>query len=331
MNFFRQIGDNMQMVLNELSLDFPATDIENGKKLFKDFMLVYLEAINSGISRSIILETGFDNTVLAPGYPVAKWRNDHDIDRELKRVYIRMNDRAEFFSEYLNVSDLLSEFYYNDRSSKGLLIAVELDFLAISFLSDELWNTSKIQGEYRKLIESGEDTEVNCKETCVYNVSSVEHVDHNSDWINEILAKAKTNLDDSKELWKKRNEFFSELVFCESVKKQISGFRVTSPEFKQIIKKLDLLNDYFVTWDGEFFEREKIPNVDPESQETLNRYEEQHTFSPPDNEPLLFSWHIRFTGSSKAGRIYFYPHAETGKCIVGHIGSKLPTVTNPNP
>jgi hypothetical protein len=321
----------MQMVLNELSFDFPATNIENGKRLFKDFIRVYLKGISSGVSPSIILETGFDNTILAPGYPVAKWRNDHDIDRELKRVYIRMNDKAEFFSNYFNESDLLSEFYYNNQSGKGLLIAAELDFLAISFLSDRLWNTNKIQGEYRKLEEEGENAELHCKEVCVYNVSSVEHVDHNSDWINKILAKAKTNLENSKELWKKRNEFFSELVFCESVKKQISEFSATSPEFKQIIKKLDLLNDYFVTWDGEIFERRKIPNVDPESQETLNRYEEKHTFSPPDNEPLVFSWHIRFTGSSKAGRIYFYPHAETGKCIIGHIGSKLPTVTNPNP
>jgi hypothetical protein len=92
-----------------------------------------------------------------------------------------------------------------------------------------------------------------------------------------------------------------------------------------------LLNEYFSNWDGKIFDRNKIPNVDPETPETLNRFKDEHTFTTPDGRSLIFKWHIRFTGGSYPGRIFFYPDQKTNKCFIGHIGGKLPTGNYPNP
>jgi hypothetical protein len=60
----------------------------------------------------------------------------------------------------------------------------------------------------------------------------------------------------------------------------------------------------------------------------LHRFEDEHTFTRPDGERLLFSWHVRFT--PEPGRIFFHTDPSTRRGGIGFIGRNgLPTVKSP--
>lgn len=319
----------MKMVLNELSYQFPSSSISEGKKIMENFLVVYINAVKSGIADSVIIDENLDHTLLAPEYPIAKWRNDRSVDIEIVRIYKRMNDKSEFSTYYLSEESELIEFTCNNgKSSTGIKIASEQDFLSISFLSDQIWDTHTIDGIYTFL---GPNEEICEENRVVYHASQKNHINKNKDWIEEKVSSAKFKIKTGKELWEKREQLFPSLLFCESVKEQINNIHQGTPELKQIIKKLDLLDKYFFDWQGEAFVKDKLPNVDPQSQETLKRFKDDHKFEAPDGRWLIFSWHIRFTGGTYPGRIFFYPDNKTNKCIIGHINGKLPTVKYPNP
>jgi hypothetical protein len=171
----------MKMVLNELSCDsFPFDNINRGRELIKNFLVLYKKGTKFGLSYSLILDRDFDNIILADQYPVAKWRNDENVGREIKRVYKRMFDKAEFISNYLSEKHKLREFVCKKGSSKGLLIANELNFVVLSFLSDSFWDTKIIKGTYKTLKPSGNLSKVS---TSVYNVSRENHFDNIKSWI----------------------------------------------------------------------------------------------------------------------------------------------------
>ena len=94
------------------------------------------------------------------------------------------------------------------------------------------------------------------------------------------------------------------------------------PQFNQIKKRLFEMEDYCRDWKSASFDLKKISSkVTPESDTRLEQFQDRLTILYADEKKRLFSWHFRYTPG--AGRIYFYPVAETKKIHVGYIGLKL--------
>ncbi len=97
---------------------------------------------------------------------------------------------------------------------------------------------------------------------------------------------------------------------------------------RNILRRLRALEAFFGSWDGRPIDPSSTglgSKCTPESQATLRKYGEEHTFTPPHGPPRIFSLHLRFTPG--AGRIYFDGDSEEKRGIVGHIGPHLPTVS----
>lgn len=88
-------------------------------------------------------------------------------------------------------------------------------------------------------------------------------------------------------------------------------------------KRLFELQKYSESWTEGNFDAKKLSKATPESEATLRKYSQEHTFNCPDGKSRIFSWHVRLT--PLAWRIYFYPENHR-KIIVGYIGEHLPTV-----
>ena len=127
------------------------------------------------------------------------------------------------------------------------------------------------------------------------------------------------------ELWEKRKQLYPHLVFCESVKKQLEEARV-SIQIQTIMKRIQILEDYFATYDGEF-DKSKVGYGCRNESETVKNdrdLKECRKFLTPFGKEDFFYWHISFAGNYP-GRIHFLPDAEHKVGIIGYIGKHLPT------
>lgn len=317
----------MKMVFNELSYIFPQKSVNEGRYLFENFLKTYNASIKAGIDQSIIVENKFEGIMLALDYTVEKWRNDSEIDNDLKRIYRRLNDFAEFIHDDLREILQEKEFSCIAGRSNGLMIASHLDCISISFLSESVWDNNIINGILHSLLHTGE---LISEEINVYHTAKEDHIKANNFWLQQKISEEKFNINNGQELWYKKDGLLPSLLFCESTRRQLYKLRKGDKELKQIIKKLLILENYFSKWDGKVFDRNEI-NADPETEITLNSFKEEHTFTAPDGRDITFSWHIRFTGGDYEGRIFFEPDFVTKHGIIGHIGGKLPTVSWHNP
>ena len=98
-----------------------------------------------------------------------------------------------------------------------------------------------------------------------------------------------------KELWDKRESIYPHLVFCDCVKKQLEEPR-NLLHIKMIMKKLQILEDYFRDFGGKF-EKDKVGYGCREESETVKKNEKlrrMRVFELPDKRKVFFSWHISF-------------------------------------
>ncbi len=91
---------------------------------------------------------------------------------------------------------------------------------------------------------------------------------------------------------------------------------------RPILDRLSLLEHFCKDWLEGPFESQRIAcRATPESMATLEQYGSERTFSCPDGEMRLFSWHVRLT--PHAWRIYFFPLEGKRQLIIGYIGHHL--------
>lgn len=209
----------------------------------------------------------------------------------------------------------LFEFKYQNQAAKGLGAAYLFDSLAISCDSDPAWDCVHI---FITVVSLEEDT-INESTQEVKHGSRPEHLEILNDWIRR---KTRPSVPNGTELWFKRNIFFPNLIFCESIKSQLIHLNDSHPEFIQIKKRLFELEAYCQKWKQGAFNAASLPSkVTPESATRLKELEAQLTFLCPDDTHRIFSWHSRYTPG--AGRIYFFPENNLRKIFIGHIGPKI--------
>lgn len=72
---------------NELSLCTPAPDIITARQWMSQLILTLRQATTTGVRRILRTSNEINSLEIAPDYPIARWRNDPEVDREERRFY----------------------------------------------------------------------------------------------------------------------------------------------------------------------------------------------------------------------------------------------------
>lgn len=318
---------DLEMVLNELSLRSPAADVHVARQRMIDFVQTILVATKFGVKRILRTSTDFNIVELAPGYPVIKWLNDNNVDREIRRFYLTLATKAPFLDD-VNDSSVqerygLSDFFCGEDHAIGLGVAYLLDSLAVSLRSGPLWLSSYVE---LKISVIDEDGELSDSLEQIPHASHSSHIHEHRSWINARLRSAsRSNVNEGSDIWFHREEWFPHLYFCEQVKEQLQELSRGDLRLFPVLKRMHELEEYCVKWlDGPFDHTLIVSKVSPESPATLEEYGVERTYLCHDGEFRKFSWHVRLTPGE--WRLYFYPLPEERKLIIGYIGPHLPTV-----
>lgn len=315
----------LEMVLNELSVR-PADDIHTARQRMSELMLTAHAATKHGVKSVIRTLNNLDTEELAPEYPIARWRNDGNVDIETRRFYKTLVTKAPFLndiieSNILNTFNLSDCFYGQDRAI-GLGVAFWLEALAVSFRSEPRWLDNQLQLRISKIDDNDEIEDIFEN---IPHASSSYHIQDHLIWIQERLPVGnQVYVRDGLDIWLHRIDWFPNLYFCDNVREQMQTLAHGDLMLLPIMKRLHELENFCKTWNEGPFDRDKMPSkVTTESEITIAKYSPQRTFRCPDGVVRTFSWHSRLT--PRAWRLYFYPLPEELKLIVGYIGPHLPT------
>jgi hypothetical protein len=315
---------DLDMVFNELSIDTPAENIQEARQWMAGFIDTIRSASIAGVNRVLRTHIDMNNTLLAIEYPLARWRNDSDVDIEARRYFRSLISQYPPLEDIPETSNdmLARDFFHQDKRAYGFGIAYLLESLSISLPSEEVWDAHEIEVKTEWLHE-GED--LISKKVQVAHASDSSHIDLLAGWITERLKTGVVNGDD---LWNRKEDLFSRLIFCDHVAKQIFPLQKGDPMFRQVVKRLFELQNYCSAWhEGPFLPDQLTFKATVESELTLQKYGKERTFSCQDEKKITFSWHGRMTPG--AWRIYFDPNIGPGMMRIGYIGHKLSTVTDP--
>lgn len=311
--------------MNDLSARFPVEAIEDGKQIMNSFLDTCFEVKKIIHNDSILLDQDYRSFELAREYRIERWRNDPTVDLENKRRFRALLNKSAIYNsvkfEQEKESDFRTEFLHEEQASKGCLLAYEMDGVTVSFLSSEHWKISEIKGSYLELSDDGELEQHLVK---VPNVSFQENIKAFKGFYEQKREEWQyTGIISGQDVLGSVKTMLPNLIFCDNA---VQGCKkdVGVSEAGQVYKRLLELQRTAEVMEKKF-DKELLPKATPESEATLKRFSEEHTFSLPDGSTQIFSWHTRFTGSY-AGRIFFHPVPEKKIIYIGHVGHKLPTV-----
>ena len=317
---------DLDMVLNELSVQFPASDIRTAHEWMSDLLNTIIAAAKQGVNGILRTHRDFHATMLAPDYPLGRWRNDPSVDKE-KRWYFNFRITQKPFLVDLDAPEIeeklgLCEFTHKGDVVQGLGHAYLLEALPVSVRSACRWEFSLLELEVQQLDDNGNIvTDI----VTVVHASHPSHIVEHENWIQNRLQQG---IRDGVDLWNRRRELFPSLIFCEGVGKQILQLRSGNPMLQSTRKRLFELENYCKSWHEGAFNSDNLPmKATPESQSTLQQYGSERTFLCPDGQERIFSWHVRLTPT--AWRIHFFPKPKIKQIIIGYIGPHLPTARYP--
>ncbi len=310
----------MKLIFNELSLNPEPADIYGARDAIELFILTYNEAIKErfGFEREITTCIDFNSIIIAKDYPISKWRNDTEVDRDLIRRYAGICDKQ-------NLEDLFEdevEVRCDKGFGKGLLGAYENEAICISFIHDNYWKKFQIECELYSVVDD-ETSNIS-----VRNISEKNQLSENYEELQGLRKRETNSIVTQEQLLEKLDSLFPSLVFNQVAIEQLRH-NVEVQHVSTICSKLLELEKYFSNWTGGAFDESAFPtkSVSPQSKETLKRFRKQHTYEFGEKE-IIVSYHMRYTGKIP-GRVYFYPDTETKKGLICSLTTKLPTVTNP--
>ena len=313
------------LVLNECSLS-EASDVRTARERMEVLVKTIRTAMEAGADRGLRCQEDFNTASLAPEYPLSKWRNDRDVDRELRRYVGRLITYYPFLKgiedQELLELEQISEFRLERDSICGLGMAYLLSGMAVSFASEERWEQSNIDIIMDRLSHSGE---IVTETVAVVHASREDHVIFHKQWFQRRNALFFKN---GNALLEKASEVFPHLEFSDESQRQLRSTLGNDSVFRLVVGKLEGLERYCNAWSDGPFDPSGVPGkVTPESAATLDKFGAEHTFRCPDGERRTFSWHVRVT---KGDRIYFFPDKTRRQVIIGHVGAHLPTVKHPD-
>jgi hypothetical protein len=310
---------DLEMVFNELSARTLAPDISTARQWMSELISTMREAQRCGL-KGIRTQTDFHAMVLAENYPVRRWLNDREVNKDEQFFLLTLATNRLFGNIYdveikIKVEDSDCELSLQGSPAEGFKVAYYLETLVISLYSELLWNASRINLELIQIDENGELIQESVE---VIHASQKNHVLEHANWIQK---RQQTAVVDGLELWNRRAELFSSLEFCARVSQQIE--RLVDPKMlRQVVRKLFELDELSKNWTDGALDLDNLPSkVSPESESRLKEFKEQLNIQCLDGEKRIFSLHVRMTPG--AWRLHFCTELGPGKIIIGYIGPKI--------
>lgn len=304
------------MIFNELSMHSNTEKQEEMKGIMSGFLKICNKIFREKGDMDFYYAEELLTGELMSGYDIHDWLQDPYVPQREKAFFRTILNRGQLISEKdFPRSELLVEVCGQKQGTVGCLMAYEMENYVVSMSTDPLWQATEIQGMYVSL-EEGD------KSVMVGNCCSEEHIRLQEE---KEKNKVMSMVSSGKELWDKRKILYPHLQFCDAVEKQLEEARI-SLHIRMIMKRLQLLEDYFKDFDGHF-DKDKVGYGCREESETVEKNDElrhQRIFRTPYGKEEFFTWHISFAGNFP-GRIHFIPDAEHETGIVGYIGKHLPT------
>jgi hypothetical protein len=116
---------------------------------------------------------------------------------------------------------------------------------------------------------------------------------------------------------------FSNLIFCNNVKEQITSFPITDDRFTLIDEKLKVLNNFTGRWMAGAFDLKNLGmDSSPDTPTRINNTLKFRTFHCPGLGDRVFSYHSKWYVGNEPFRLYFFPESSNRKVYVGYIGEK---------
>ena len=296
------------MIINECSLSDQTEDIHLINEVLVNFIQMYKKIKEIDRFHEFWIADGYDLHWNSMSYPLESWLNGNGKQRDLARFFL--TNIMKNLQKYQTDSTVEGRVF-NVRCLGAEEAVLQNDVL-LSLPFNAKWRVDMIQVDFSKLNEGG----ISRADISLFNLFDQNQIHHNTIKKTEVLEKFQ--LYDFSQVWTLRKILFPNLCFCESVKDDFDCLEKSY--LTQVIKKLTELEDMAATKPFQFNPR-RLCNPSPESTETLKQYKQEHTFQY-DDEPVIASWHIRFTGYP--GRIYFKPLQDS--ILICHVGSHLPTV-----
>ena len=301
------------LVFNELSTDPVGPNIETARAFLEEFSHVLTDPRITG-RRVLVAPTYFLQLQVAVGYSVGRWLREYrDHDRRVRIKYLldKCVDYKECVADDQNGPEEV-EYKFSGQLVKGLAVAHSIDGLALSFWSEEKWNTTLLGLE--KSWISNDDVE-----TCTLSVPHAcrtAHLDSHEEWLRRKEPPPPSN---GQQLWNERRFLFPSLDFCHSVEDQITALGGNQPRFNAVLRGLSDLQTYCNNWSTSHFDIHALARASGESHPTLQMYSEERTFLCPDGEHRVFEWHLK-RGDS---RIHFFDFPASKRILIGYAGDHL--------
>lgn len=316
---------SLDIVFNELSGLPIAPDEATARIWMAELVKVVSEAGHKGARRGLRAYEGFVDAEIAPGYPIARWRNDLNVDIVLREKFSLLTVTAPYLEDItdnlINDRYLVSEIAVDGVAARGITCAVLLDGLAVSFLSDEKWDRSSIDGV---LLELNNADPINVP---IRHASTEGHIIDNSEWIRcrvDSIKRAKPN--DGRDLLRRRADIVPRLDFCDLACSQLAKIPGGHPLLVPILERLLDLDSYCETWHEGAFNPDSIHgHVTVDSQATLQMFPDERTCVCPDGDCYTFSWHARLPDG---WRLYFRPSSASRRLLIGLVISHPRNVTS---
>jgi len=166
---------NMQMVFNELSLTPPAPNLHVARERAENFVLTMREATVRGVPRVLRTQEDFYEALLASDYRWVQWRNDSNVDRELRGFFKSLTHKMPLLVDEPVKDQIMQglECRLAGRVALGLGVAYSLEGLGLSLLSEELWDAAWLPLDVTALEDDGSLSE---NSRPVAHASQVDHV-----------------------------------------------------------------------------------------------------------------------------------------------------------
>ncbi|NJP05166.1 MAG: hypothetical protein HC837_05825 [Chloroflexaceae bacterium] len=311
-----------------------ASDIGEARRRMSLFIQTLVIATGTyGLKRTLrIKNEQFYSQELASGYPLARWRNDRNVSPDERNFWRVLTTKHPFLIDHdaLGGAALMMECHCGGKPAIGLQAALLLDTIAISVLSDTLWDNAEVTLTVSELDQEGIWLPERMEQ--VTHASHPDHLRVHARWIKQ-RQQAETDhelriIQSGAELWSQRHIVWPSLTFCAVVEQQLRKNNPQINHIEAIRLRLQYLEQYSKEWvqaGGAFDPLKLAGRASPESKPTLEhpKLGPMRVFSCPDGQNRVFSWHLKL---GSGWRIHFYPDEEQHVIIIGYIGPHLSTV-----
>lgn len=304
---------HVEMFYNELSSTPVAPDTATAQRRAEQFVQLMIDAVGRGVKRGLRCPAEFFERPLAPEYSWYDWRADGRVDMEMRRYFRSLNTKMPFLIDLPDESGRWCEldFFHGAENARGAGACYVGDGLCVSLASRPEWDTPNLTLEIHEIVAD----EVQQRKESVHHACNTGHVATHDAWIQERITLLATSGD---ELWRHREEWFPQLIFCDSTKAQAE--KLPDACLASIVRGLRALSAYCAKWSSGGFNQGDVDCVvSGESSSTLALYAGERTFRCPDGANRVFELH------AKLGywRIHFHPDPGPGRLWIGYLGKHL--------